>query len=166
MITKADRCVAFPNLYQHQVQPFELADPERPGHRKILVFFLVDPTYRIPSATDVSPQQKEWLTDLTHQSNVGTRFAMLPVELLDLIVDECEGAMAREEAEAYRKELMGERTIAVKQSNSSFFEVVSTSFSSPLRGVDSTHLRCNRCSICGMWFLYVDLNDVIDNHQM
>ena len=97
-----DRCVAFPNLYQHQVQPFKLADPEKSGHRKILVFF------------DVGPQQKEWLADLMHQSNVDTRFAMFPVDLLDSIVNECEGTMAREEAEAYRNELMGEGTVAVK----------------------------------------------------
>ncbi|KAF9644280.1 hypothetical protein BDM02DRAFT_3150579 [Thelephora ganbajun] len=128
VITKADRCIAFPNLYQHQVQPFQLADLRKPGHRKILVFFLVDPTYRIPSATDVVPQQKEWLIDLTHQSSLGTYFAKLPVELLDLIVDEYGDTMTRKEAEAYRKELMGERSVAVEQSNSSYFEVVSPPF--------------------------------------
>jgi len=125
VITKTDRCIAFPNLYQHQVQPFRLTDPQKPGHRKILVFFLVDPTFRVPSATDVAPQQKEWLTDLTHRSNLGTHFAKLPVELLDLIVEECGEAMTREEAEAYREELMGERSVAVRDSNSSYFEVVS-----------------------------------------
>jgi len=125
VITKPDRCIAFPNLYQHQVQPFRLADPRKPGHRKILVFFLVDPTFRVPSATDVAPQQKEWLTDLTHWDNLDTHFSKLPVELLDLIVDECGEAMTREEAEAYREELMGERNVAVRISNSSYFEVVS-----------------------------------------
>jgi hypothetical protein len=128
VITKTGRCVAFPNLYQHQVQPFRLADPQKSGHRKILVFFLVDPTYRVPSATDVASQQKEWLTNLMHQSN-DTRFAKLPVELIDLIVNEYGDAMAREEAEAYRKELMGERSVAVSDSNSFYFEVVSLSFS-------------------------------------
>jgi len=132
VITKTDRCIAFPNLYQHQVQPFKLADPKKPGHRKILVFFLVDPTYRVPSATDVAPQQKEWLTDLTHRRSPGTRFARLPIELVDLIVNEYGDAMTREEAEAYRKELMAERSVAVQQSNSSYFEVVSPpTFSSP-----------------------------------
>ena len=33
--------------------------------------------------------------------------------------------MTREEAEAYRKELMSERSVAVRQTNSSHFEVVS-----------------------------------------
>jgi hypothetical protein len=63
-----------------------------------------------------------------HQSN-DTRFAKLPVELIDLIVNEYGDAMAREEAEAYRKELMGERSVAVSDSNSFYFEVVSLSFS-------------------------------------
>jgi len=59
------------------------------------------------------------------------------VELLDLIVGECGEAMTREEAEAYREELMGERSVAVRNTNSSYFEVVSP-FSSPLslRGMD------------------------------
>lgn len=140
MITKGDRCIAFPNLYQNQVQPFRLADPQKPGHRKILAFFLVDPTYRVPSATDVGPQQKAWLIDFTHRS-VGTRFAKLPVELLDLIVNECGDTMTREEAEAYREELKGERTIAVQDTSSSRFEVVSPPlFSpSPSRDMDLGH---------------------------
>jgi hypothetical protein len=37
------RCIAFPNVLQHQVAPFALVDPSRAGHRKILVPFLVDP---------------------------------------------------------------------------------------------------------------------------
>jgi len=83
-----------PNLYQHQVQPFKLVDPQKPGYRKILVFSPVDPTYQIPSATDVGLQQ-EWLTDLTHQSNAGTHFARFPGEPLDLIADEYGDTMTR-----------------------------------------------------------------------
>ena len=60
VITKEDRCIAFPNLYQHLVSPFRLADPTKPGHRKILVFFLVDPHFTIPSASVVAPQQAPW----------------------------------------------------------------------------------------------------------
>ena len=136
MITKTDRCIAFPNLYQHQVQPFRLADPQKPGHRKILVFFLVDPTFRVPSATDVAPQQKEWLTDLMYRGNLDTHFARLPVELLDLVVDECGEVMTRGEAETYREELMAERSVAVRNTNSSYFEVVSPHSPLPLCGVD------------------------------
>lgn len=55
--TPAGRCLAFPNILQHRVGPFRLTDPTRPGHRKILAFFLVDPSERIVSTSDVPPQQ-------------------------------------------------------------------------------------------------------------
>lgn len=51
--TKQDRCIVFPNIYQHQVQPFELEDKTRPGSRQILVFFLIDPQKPILSTTNV-----------------------------------------------------------------------------------------------------------------
>ncbi|KAH9263556.1 hypothetical protein BASA83_013045 [Batrachochytrium salamandrivorans] len=41
------RCIVFPNMLQHKVMPFELADPSKPGVRKILAFFLIDPSKRI-----------------------------------------------------------------------------------------------------------------------
>ncbi|CAE6446258.1 unnamed protein product [Rhizoctonia solani] len=37
IITCQDRCIAFPNIYQHRVSPFELADKSKDGHRKIVV---------------------------------------------------------------------------------------------------------------------------------
>ncbi len=45
IIAVEDKCVAFPDLWQHRyrVQPFELADPSKPGVRNFLCFFLVDP---------------------------------------------------------------------------------------------------------------------------
>ena len=35
---KEDRVVVFPNMFQHHVDPFELKDKTKPGHRKILCF--------------------------------------------------------------------------------------------------------------------------------
>jgi hypothetical protein len=59
--TKAGRALAWPNLFQHRVSPFKLADPSNPGHPKILAIFLVNPTQdRVVSATDVPPQQAAW----------------------------------------------------------------------------------------------------------
>ncbi|KAI0719901.1 hypothetical protein C8Q72DRAFT_899738 [Fomitopsis betulina] len=108
--TKQDRCIVFPNLYQHLVSPFQLRDPTKPGHRKILVFFLVDPYVRIPSASTVVPQQVWWM-----QSAVaGTRlWERLPVELQDIIWAHV-GGITKEEAEQYRLELMEERTAFVE----------------------------------------------------
>ena len=55
------RCIAFPNVFQHRVAPFSLLDASKPGHRSILVLFLVDPTISILSTSRVPPQQKDWL---------------------------------------------------------------------------------------------------------
>ncbi|TMW69410.1 hypothetical protein Poli38472_001566 [Pythium oligandrum] len=54
-----DRCLVFPNTLQHKVEPFELADKSKPGVRKILAFFLVDPNKKIQSTSVIPPQQKE-----------------------------------------------------------------------------------------------------------
>ncbi|TBU44511.1 hypothetical protein BD309DRAFT_990242 [Dichomitus squalens] len=49
IVAKEGKCVVFPNIYQYRVQPFELADKTKPGCRKILCFFLVDPfTKKLP----------------------------------------------------------------------------------------------------------------------
>ena len=133
VITKANRCVAFPNLYQHRVQPFRLKDTTKPGHRKILVFFLIDPTKTVLSATDVAPQQREWVTEAMHSAGHVSAFGKLPVELLNMISNANDGAMTRTEAEEYRKELMSERVVFVEQNNRVYFGRVAYRFIS-LRG--------------------------------
>ena len=109
------RCVAFPNIYQHQVQPFRLEDPTRPGVRKIFVAFLIDPTYTIPSATTVPPQQREIIREAMLTSDKPSRFDKLPMELIDMIAGGNDGTMSRAEAEAYRLELMDERIAVVEE---------------------------------------------------
>ncbi|RXW19958.1 hypothetical protein EST38_g5895 [Candolleomyces aberdarensis] len=54
------RLITFPNILQHQVQPFKLAYPTKPGHRKIVALFLVDPNIRIISTADVPCQRQDW----------------------------------------------------------------------------------------------------------
>ncbi|TBU59748.1 hypothetical protein BD310DRAFT_976300 [Dichomitus squalens] len=63
VVAEEDKCVAFPNVYQHHVDEFELADPTKPGYRKILCFFIVNPFFRILSTSDVPPQQEHWALD-------------------------------------------------------------------------------------------------------
>jgi len=121
VITKTHRCIAFPNLYQHRVQPFHLEDPTKPGHRKILVFFLVDPTQQVISATDVAPQQREWVTEAMRDAGQDSAFARLPIELIKMISNENDGLMTRLEAENYRGELMSERVVSVKENDRAYF---------------------------------------------
>ena len=124
VVTKIHRCVAFPNLYQHQVQPFHLEDRTRPGYMKTLALFLVDPTRRIPSATNVAPQQREWVTEAMRDAGPDTVFARLPVELLTMISEENDGAMSHLEAEKYRKRLMAERAVFGEANSAAYFEKV------------------------------------------
>jgi hypothetical protein len=92
--TPAGRCLAFPNILQHRVGPFGLVDPTRPGHRKILAFFLVDPSENIVSTSDVPPQQP-W-------SDTST--------------------MTLEQARDYREQLMQERKFFVDEHNEQLYE--------------------------------------------
>ena len=114
-------CIAFPNVYQHQVQPFRLEDPTKPGVRKIFVAFLVDPTYTIPSATIVAPQQREVIREAMLAMGDSSWLSRLPTELIDIISCGNDGTMSRAEAEAYRLELMDERTVFVEASDSNYF---------------------------------------------
>ncbi|KAG8790348.1 hypothetical protein FRC12_012089 [Ceratobasidium sp. 428] len=108
--TSQDRTIAFPNIYQHRVSPFELKDKSRPGYRKILALFLVDPAIHRPSTTTVPPQQQDW--HITPNPDLGPNF-----------LTRVEGGMSRREAENYRLELMDERTAFVKENNDKFFSV-------------------------------------------
>ncbi|PVZ97045.1 hypothetical protein BB558_007021 [Smittium angustum] len=58
--TKKNMLICFPNIYQHQVQDFELKDKTNPGYRKILCFFLINPNKRIYSTAHIPPQQLSW----------------------------------------------------------------------------------------------------------
>ena len=92
--TPTGRCVAFPNILQHRVEPFRLADPTRPGHRKILVFFLVDPNTTITSTSDIPPQQP-WADTST---------------------------MTLDEAKDFRAQLMRERKFFIDEHNEELYE--------------------------------------------
>ncbi|KAJ6516796.1 hypothetical protein C8R47DRAFT_1172900 [Mycena vitilis] len=118
MVTKQGRALSWPNVYQHCVSSFHLSDPTKPGHRKILAIFLVDPTIDpIPSTTNVPPQQAEWASEALQESlqDTSSLFSRLPQELVDLTKGELQNtAMTLQEASAYRLALMEERTVFIK----------------------------------------------------
>ncbi|KAL5632858.1 hypothetical protein ACGC1H_005717 [Rhizoctonia solani] len=122
VITCQDRCIAFPNVYQHRVSSFQLADRSKPGHRKIMALFLVDPAIRRPSTTTVPPQQAEWRASGINANPVLKRgFDKLAPEIIDHIDSMVEGGMTRKEAEDYRLELMDERTAFTVKNDEEFF---------------------------------------------
>jgi len=120
------RLLTFPNLLQHQVQPFQLADPTKPGHRKILALFLVDPGIRIISTANVPPQQKSWWADVVPNDAVkdGGMSAALSTELKDQIFSGVDDfPISIEEAKKLRLKLMEERSVYQVKQNEAFTNV-------------------------------------------
>ncbi|KAJ6524278.1 hypothetical protein DFH09DRAFT_1418831 [Mycena vulgaris] len=113
MAMKAGRALAWPSMFLPSLSSFKLSDFSKPGHSKLLALFLVDPTINpIASATDVPPQQAEWVADALQESlrDEGSLVSRLPQELVDLIKETHPATvMTLPEAEAYRLELMEER---------------------------------------------------------
>lgn len=107
VLTRSGRAVFFPNLYQHQVQPFSLADPSRPGHRKILALFLVDPAIPIISTAQVPPQQPHWRAD--HRTQQGSSSEDTATDVINWA-----------EAVQIRAELMQERSALQTQTNQNY----------------------------------------------
>ncbi|CAF3733380.1 unnamed protein product [Rotaria sp. Silwood1] len=119
IITQEDRCIAFPNIYQHRVAPFQLKHPTQPGYRKILVFFLVDPTIRILSTANIPPQQSHWLIDFIRSK---PPFDKLPSIVVDKIMSYVDFPMSMKEAKQHREKLMEERKYFISQNNERLFE--------------------------------------------
>lgn len=119
--TPQSRLLAFPNTLQHRVEPFRLEDPKRPGHRRFVVMWLVDPNYRIVSTRNVPPQRHDWWKrDSYHRLGIGH---MLPAELADMVLEEVgEWPMGMEEAKKLRLELMDERTFMTPLLEANFDE--------------------------------------------
>lgn len=123
ILCREDRLLTFPNSLQHQVQPFKLADPERPGHRKILALFLVDPAFPIISTANVPPQQRHWWSEKVAEAFSGTEAAIgaLSNELKDKVFAEVDDfPIGLDEAKDLRLDLMEERKKYVIVQNNNF----------------------------------------------
>ncbi|GFF36104.1 hypothetical protein IFM58399_04436 [Aspergillus lentulus] len=118
--TRQGRLLTFPNSLQHQVSPFALADRTKPGHRKILAFFLIDPHLSIISSANVPPQQEDWWKE--RQEVVGKLLSeRLPAELQNMVNEDLEATpITLEEAKRYRRELMEERSNKSQEQNRDF----------------------------------------------
>ncbi len=107
ILTKEGRLLVFPNCLQHQVQPFELQDKTRPGHRKILAMFLVDPHRPILSSAHVPPQRRDWWADEVRK---GGALSALPNEVVDMTISMVDDfPISWDQAVEIRERLMEER---------------------------------------------------------
>ena len=117
--TVQGRLITFPNIYQHQVQPFKLHDPTKPGHRKILALFLVDPHITVISTANVPCQRADWWHEIVRLE--APRMRKLPLEVEDNIFQFVSGfPMSMDEAKELRLELMKERTATTGTVNDAF----------------------------------------------
>lgn len=107
VVTREGRLLVFPNVLQHQVQPFELVDKLKSGHRKIVAIFLVDPNVRVRSTATVPPQQSHWRT----ASVVDSR---LPPEISQMVYEHVDVPYPLDTAKKFREELIDERKALVQ----------------------------------------------------
>lgn len=73
---------------QHRVSSFKLADPTKPGHRRFIALWLVDPHQRIISTASVPPQRQDWWLDSAFGKSIDSQKSAadkLPAELLQLL---------------------------------------------------------------------------------
>ena len=108
VLTRPNRSLFFPNLYQHHVSPFRLDDPTKPGHRKILALFLVDPSIPVISTANVPPQQRHWWERQVNFKK--TSIGQLPPEIRDSVFSQNGLPMDEKRAKLVREELMQERS--------------------------------------------------------
>ena len=111
------RLLTFPNTLQHRVGRFSLQDKTKPGHRKILALFLVDPNIRVIPTANVPPQRKDWFAEEIYR--VRALGKKLPVELQEQIINEAD-FMDMEEAKELRLELMDERSVFGREQTTMF----------------------------------------------
>lgn len=103
---------------QHRVAPIQLSDPSKPGHRKILALFLVDPYIRVISTANVPPQQRDWWAKEAGKGE--GRLANLPPELYERVVDAVDDfPISLDDAKEIREDLMEERKAFVDSENES-----------------------------------------------
>jgi len=114
--TKEGRVLAFPNVLQHCVGPFELADKTKPGHRKIVALFLVDPYIRVLSTANVPPQQRDWWAEVLSSEN--SKLGLLSGEILQHVVEDVDDfPISFNDAKVIREELMKERGLNTEKVN-------------------------------------------------
>lgn len=118
LTNKQGRLLTFPNTLQYLVEPFQLVDPSRPGYRKILALFFVDPNIQILSTAHIPCQQRDWWAESVWQRttlglpNNNNYLGKLPTEIWDTIVDVVEDfPLSLEEAKALRQKIMNGRTM-------------------------------------------------------
>ncbi|KAF0315754.1 hypothetical protein GQ607_017039 [Colletotrichum asianum] len=101
--------LVYPNVVQQKESAFQLKDSTRPGHRKVLTLYLVDPRVQILSTANVPPQQADWWA--AEFSTSEGQLKGLPKEVIDMVVEKVSDfPIPKQEARRIRDELLLERS--------------------------------------------------------
>ncbi|KAJ1888929.1 hypothetical protein LPJ71_008339 [Coemansia sp. S17] len=83
----------------------KLEDSTKPGHCKMLTFYVVDPSTRIPSTEIVPPQQQDWwIEDVLSSEPLGS----LPHLIIDRIMNRVDYPISLKDAKRLRQDMMAE----------------------------------------------------------
>ncbi|KAJ2343039.1 hypothetical protein GGH92_005101, partial [Coemansia sp. RSA 2673] len=86
----------------------ELADKTKSGHCKMLTFYFVDPSTRIPSTEIVPPQQQDWWVD---DVVLCEPFRSLPQLVMDGIMAKVDFPISLKEAKKTRPQVHQDKNI-------------------------------------------------------
>ena len=116
------RLLTFRNfILQHCVGPFKLADPMKPGHRKIIALFLVHPNVKIVSTAHVPCQRRAWWWEAVNSEKPPFMLDHLPPELNRIILENVEFPVGIQEARReVRSRLIKERKVYVASQTHAF----------------------------------------------
>lgn len=114
--TKEGRLLAFPNVYHHRVSPFSLKDPTKPGHRRFIALWLVDPLTRIINTGNVPPQQQSWWMEHAFGNLNAENAENVPQPIAQLLLDKVPGHEGLRVAMEKGRELPLELTEMVRAS--------------------------------------------------
>lgn len=96
--TKEGRLLAFPNVFHHRVSPFELKDKTKPGHRRFIALWLVDPLTRVINTGNVPPQQQSWWMESAFGNLGSDKAENVPQALAELVLEKTPSHPGLEEA--------------------------------------------------------------------
>ncbi|KAJ2867190.1 hypothetical protein GGH94_000993 [Coemansia aciculifera] len=99
VVIKDGWCVVFPNIHQYKMPELKLSDKTQSGHCKMLTFYFVDPSTRIPSTEIVPPQQQNWYFEDILASEP---FRSLPHLIVDGIMAKVDFPISLKEAKKLR----------------------------------------------------------------
>ncbi|KAK4173741.1 hypothetical protein QBC36DRAFT_303405 [Triangularia setosa] len=86
--TRQGRLLAFPNVFHHRVSSFSLQDRSKPGHRRFIALWLVDPQQRIISTANVPPQQLDWWAEAVFGGKDQVAKGDMPSEVFQLLLEQ------------------------------------------------------------------------------